>query len=127
MPIVTRFESGSEMAESILDLNLQDVAGIGPKTKEKLNDGGIESVLDLAVALPKEVEAILGGSEETANSIIFSARRLLEESGVLDKEFIPTTEALKKRQMMTRCATGSKALDGLLGGGKFPRRAMRCH
>ena len=117
MPTVTNHESDNEMAESILDINLEDVAGIGPKTKEKLNEGGIESVLDLAVALPKEVEAILGGSEETANSIIFSARRLLEESSVLDKEFIPATEALKKRQTMTRCATGSKALDGLLGGG----------
>ena len=117
MPIVTHYESDNEMAESILDINLEDVTGIGPKTKEKLNDGGIESVLDLAVALPKEVEAILGGSEETANSIIFSARRLLEESGVLDKEFIPATDALKKRQTMTRCATGSTALDGLFGGG----------
>jgi len=105
------------MAESILDLTIEDITGIGPKTKEKLNSGGIESVLDLAVALPKEVEAILGGSEETANSIIISARRLLEESGVLDKEFIPATDALKKRQSMTRCPTGSKALDGLLGGG----------
>ena len=105
------------MAESILDLNIEDITGIGPKTKEKLSNGGIESVLDLAVALPKEVEAILGGSEETANSIIISARRLLEESGMLDKEFIPATDVLKKRQTMTRCSTGSKVLDGLLGGG----------
>jgi predicted flap endonuclease-1-like 5' DNA nuclease len=54
-----------EMAENMFDLNIEDISGIGPQTKEKLNNGGI----DLAVALPKEVEAILGGSEETANSL----------------------------------------------------------
>lgn len=117
MPAVIRREGSCEMAESILDLNLEDVAGIGPKTKEKLNDGGIESVLDLAVALPQEVEAILGGSEENANSLIFSARRLLEETGLLDREFVPAIEALRKRQSMARCTTGSEALDSLLGGG----------
>ena len=105
------------MVDSVLDLSLEDLKGIGPKTKEKLNEGGIESVLDLAVALPKEVETILGGTEGNANSIIFSAQRLLEESGILDKEFIHATEALKKRQTMARCTTGSKALDSLLGGG----------
>jgi len=46
MPIVTNHESDNEMVESMLDINLEDVTGIGPKTKEKLNDGGIESVLD---------------------------------------------------------------------------------
>ena len=74
------------MAESITDLDLKDVDGIGPKTKEKLAEGGTESVLDLAVALPKEVEAIIGGSEENAFSIILSAKRLLEESGLLARE-----------------------------------------
>lgn len=39
------------MSESALDLELTEIEGIGPKTKEKLI-GGIESVLDLAVALP---------------------------------------------------------------------------
>ena len=79
MPIATHYEGDNEMAESILNINLEDVTGIGTRTKEKLNDGGIESILDLTVAMPNEVEVILGGSEETANSIIFSARRLLEE------------------------------------------------
>ena len=103
--------------ESILDLDLKDIGGIGPKTKEKLVEGGIESVLDLATALPDEVEEILGGKEEGASTLIFSARKLLEDSGILEKNFIPASEALIHRQQMVRCTTGSKNLDNLLKGG----------
>ena len=105
------------MSENALDLELTEIEGIGPKTKEKLVEGGIESVLDLAVALPGEVEEILGGKEEGASSFIFSARRLLEQSGLLDKEFVPASEVLQRRQTLLRCKTGSKNLDGLLTGG----------
>jgi hypothetical protein len=73
------------LAESVLDLDLKDVNGIGPKTKEKLIEGGIESVLDLAAALPKELESVLGGSEENAASMVLSAKKLLAESGLIVK------------------------------------------
>ena len=105
------------MSESVLDLDLKQIDGIGPKTKEKLIAGGIESVLELAVALPGELEEILGGKEESASSLIFAAQRLLEQSGLLDKEFIPASEVLQRRQTMVRCTTGSKNLDNLLKGG----------
>jgi len=105
------------MAESVLDLDLKDVDGIGPKTKDKLVEGGIESVLDLAAALPDEVEEILGGKEENASTLIFSAKKLLEETGLLEKDFIPASEALERRKTMKRCTTGSKNLDNLLKGG----------
>ena len=40
------------MAETVLDVGLDNIKGIGPKTKQKLIDGGIDSVLGLAVAIP---------------------------------------------------------------------------
>jgi len=105
------------MVDSVIDLDLKEVDGIGPKTKEKLIEGGIESVLDLAVALPGEVEEILGGKEEGAFSLISAARKLLEQSGLLEKEFVPASDVLQRRQTMLRCKTGSKNLDNLLTGG----------
>ena len=105
------------MAESVVDLSLDNIKGIGPKTKKKLVDSGIESVLDLAVSLPRELEEILGGKEESANAFITSARKLLEESGLLEKEFITASELMQKRKAMGRIATGSNNLDTLLGGG----------
>ncbi len=105
------------MDVDILDLGLDNIKGIGPKTTAKLQSGGIKTVLDLAAALPTDVEAILGGKKENTASLILSAKVFLEESGLLDKEFTPASEVLERRQTMMRCTTGSKALDELLKGG----------
>ncbi|MFQ6076610.1 MAG: DNA repair and recombination protein RadA, partial [Candidatus Bathyarchaeia archaeon] len=57
------------------------------------------------------------GKGESAFSYILSARQYLEESGLLDREFVPASELLQKRRAMMRCTTGSTNLDTLLGGG----------
>jgi DNA repair protein RadA len=105
------------MVESVVDLSLDEIKGIGPKTKAKLIGNGVESALDLAVSLPRELKEMLGGKEEVANSYIASARGLLEESGLLEREFIMASELMQKRKVMGRIITGSKNLDTLLGGG----------
>ncbi len=105
------------MAQSILDTELADLEGIGPATEKKLRDAGVESVLELAVALPDELVEVIGGSKENASALIFTAQRMLKESGLLDKDFIPAIEAYHRRQSMLRCTTGSQNLDDLLKGG----------
>jgi len=80
------------MVETVLDLDLSNIQGIGPRKREKLIDGGIESVLDLAAALPGDVEEVLGGSREGASRMLLSARIFLEKSGLLDKEFMPEVQ-----------------------------------
>jgi DNA repair protein RadA len=105
------------MTEVSLDIDLSNLKGVGPKTRQKLIDGGIQSIMDLAVALPREIEDILGGKEEKAFSFIISAKRSLEQSGLLDKEFIPAGELLQKRRNMMRCTTGSNNLNKILSGG----------
>ena len=104
------------MAETRLDVGLDNLNGVGPKTKEKLIEGGIDSIMGLAVALPSDVEEILGG-KETATTLIFSARQYLESKGLLEKQFILASEFLQKRKEMLRVTTGSKNLDDLLLGG----------
>ena len=105
------------MSETILEVGLDNIKGIGPKTTQKLIDGGIDSVLGLAVALPKEIEEILGGKEESASKLIMSARQQLESQGLLGKEFVLASEVLQKRKNMKRITTGSNKLDELLLGG----------
>ena len=105
------------MTEVSLDIDLNNLKGIGPKIRQKLIDGGIQSIMDLAVALPREVEDVLGGKEEKAFSFIISAKRWLEQSGLLDREFIPAGDLLQKRRNMMRCTTGSNNLNEILGGG----------
>ncbi len=105
------------MSETILEVGLDNIKGIGPKITQKLIDGGIDSVLGLAVALPKEIEGILGGKEESASKLIMSARQQLESQGLLGKEFVLASEVLQKRKNMKRITTGSSKLDDLLLGG----------
>ena len=105
------------MAEELIDMSLEAIPGIGPRTKEKLKEGNIETILDLAASTPGDIEEVLGGKDGNASNLILSARKLLEDSGLLEGSFITAAEALEKRKAMMRCTTGSRSLDGLLQGG----------
>ena len=105
------------MAQTIIDVELSELEGVGPATREKLQEAGVESVLDLAAALPGELVERAGFTTEKANAMIFVAQRKLRESGLIDKELIPASEELERRAKMVRCTTGSKNLDALLEGG----------
>ena len=100
-----------------IDLDLQDVEGIGPTTVKKLNDVGIRTVMDLAVASIDLLAVDINCSKDSAALFILSAQRLLRESNVLEKEFVTADFVLEKRNSMLRCSTGSKSLDELLLGG----------
>src|ERR687898_196915 len=110
-------ESKSNANVAIIDLDIQDIEGIGPTTAKKLKDAGIVSVMDLAVASAEELSESINATKETAASFIISAQKLLRETNVLDKEFVTADAALQKRRSMLRCSTGSYALDDLLLGG----------
>src|ERR671922_657406 len=100
-----------------VDLEIQDIEGIGPTTARKLKEAGIVSVMDLAVASADELAVDINSSKETAATFIMAAQRLLRESNILEKEFVTAESALEKRKALMRCSTGSNALDELLLGG----------
>ena len=100
-----------------IDLDLQDVEGIGPTTVKKLNDADIRTVMDLAVASIDQLAVDINCSKDSAALFILAAQRLLRESNVLEKEFVTADFVLEKRKSMLRCSTGSKSLDELLLGG----------
>jgi DNA repair protein RadA len=107
----------SEISSPIIDLEIQDIEGIGPTTAKKLKEAGIVSVMDLAVASSDELAVDLNSSKDSAASFIMAAQKLLRDSNVLEKEFVTADAALEKRKSMLRCSTGSVALDDLLLGG----------
>src|ERR671919_39994 len=110
-------ESKSNANVAIIDLDIQDVEGIGPTTAKKLKDVGIISVMDLAVKTPEQLAVDINSSKDTAATFILAAQKLLRESNVLEKEFVTADFVLEKRKSMLRCSTGSKSLDELLLGG----------
>jgi DNA repair protein RadA len=104
-------------SQSISNLEIQDIAGIGPTTARKLKDIGIVSAMELAVATAEQLATDMNISKESAAAYIISAQKLLRDSKLIEKEFVTAGEVLEKRRTMRRCTTGSKALDELLSGG----------
>jgi len=112
----TKIESNNNSVQ-LVELEIQDITGIGPTTAKKLKDAGILTVMDLAVASSEELAGDINSSKETAATFIMAAQKLLRDSNLLEKEFVTADAALEKRRAMLRCSTGSKALDDLLLGG----------
>jgi DNA repair protein RadA len=105
------------LPSSTVELDIQDIEGIGPTTAKKLKEAGIVSVMDLAVTSAEELAVDINASKESAAAFVIAAQKLLRDSKVLEKEFITADAALEKRRSMLRCSTGSSALDDLLLGG----------
>src|SRR6187200_2091307 len=110
-------ESETSLPSSTIELDIQDIEGIGPTTAKKLKEAGIVSVMDLAVTSAEELAVDINASKESAATFVIAAQKLLRDSKVLEKEFVTADAALEKRRSMLRCSTGSSALDDLLLGG----------
>ena len=109
--------ASSSSPSTVVDIEIQDIEGVGPTTARKLKEAGIVSVMDLAVTSADELAVDLNSSKDTAATFIIAAQRLLRESNILEKEFVTAESALEKRKSLMRCSTGSRALDELLLGG----------
>jgi DNA repair protein RadA len=99
------------------ELDLEVLNGVGPATKQKLNDAGIYNLLDLAARGVGDVADVLSGDTNKAATLINRARAKLAELGIIAKDFMSAMELYEKRKAIQRITTGSKNLDDLLGGG----------
>ena len=109
--------ANEKMSVHAIDLEIQDIDGVGPTTAKKLKEAGIVSVMDLAVTSAEQLAVDINSSKDSAAAFIMAAQKLLRESNILDKEFVTADFVLEKRKSMLRCSTGSKSLDELLLGG----------
>jgi DNA repair protein RadA len=100
-----------------LDLEIQEIQGIGPTTIRKLKEAGIVTVMDLAVSRADELAVDINVSKETTAALIMATQKLIRDSRIIEKEFVTADLVLEKRKSMLRCSTGSRALDELLLGG----------
>lgn len=99
------------------DLELDNIEGVGPVTKQKLLEAGIHTIMDLLVRGPMGVSDATGLDVDKATSICNRARTKLVELGRLEKDFVTATEIYKKRLSIERISTGTTSLDDLFGGG----------
>ncbi len=99
------------------ELELTSLPGVGPATKQKLNDAGINTILDLATAGPSEIAESLDVDIVKGVDLNNKARKKLVELGRLEPDFVSASDLLVKRKKIDRVTTGTKNLDDLLGGG----------
>jgi DNA repair protein RadA len=97
-------DSGSEEAK------LTDIPGIGPGIATKLEAAGVYDLMGLAVMSPPALSEMAGVGEAVARKAIQAAR------GMLKLGFSDGVEFAKKRENVFYIGTGSKNLNGLLGG-----------
>lgn len=88
-----------------------DLPGVGAATAEKLIEVGYDNLMSIAVASPGQLVDAAGVGEAVARKIINAAR------DKLDMGFETGEDLLKRREQVIKISSGSKALDGLLGGG----------
>jgi DNA repair protein RadA len=105
------------LSQAITDLHLEDLPNIRPLDITKLKRIGIESVLELATSIPKDLAEGIGDNPEKMSILIVEARKALSNIGLLSKEFCTAADIMIRRNQIMRCTTGSKSLDGLLSGG----------
>jgi DNA repair protein RadA len=93
------------------EMSLEDIPGVGAATAEKMSAAGYDNLMSIAVASPGELVEIAAVSELAAKKIIAFARKELR------MDFESGEDVLKRRELVQRITSGSKALDTLLGGG----------
>ncbi|MCL4519216.1 MAG: DNA repair and recombination protein RadA [Thaumarchaeota archaeon] len=103
--------------KTIVELEIDEIEGVGPATKAKLNDIGIVTILDLAVKSPSEVADAMGSDLARASELCNKARAKLVELKYFEDDFVSASEIYKRRKSIDRVSTGSKNLDDLLAGG----------
>jgi len=89
---------------------LTDLPGVGPGSVAKLEAAGVFDLMGLAVLTPPELSELAGLGEAAARKAIQAARKMM------DLGFSDGLEYSKKRKEILGITTGSKNIDGLLGG-----------
>ncbi len=97
---------------------LTDLPGIGPAVAAKLESAGVFDLMSLAVMSPSSLSDVAGVSSTIARKAIEAARKML------DLGFVDGTEFARRREQISNITTGSKQLDGLLGGKGVESRAI---
>ncbi|MCU0642020.1 MAG: DNA repair and recombination protein RadA [archaeon] len=92
------------------EAKLTDIPGIGPGIAAKLEAAGVYDLMGLAVMSPVSLSDMAGVGEAVARKAIQAAR------GMLNLGFSDGMEFAKKRENVFFITTGSKNLNGLLGG-----------
>lgn len=91
--------------------DLESIPGVGSSIASKLKAAGYPTIESIVVTPPREIMEKTELSFNTILKIQEAARSMVSV------DFKTAKEAYERRKSMRKCTTGSKELDGILGGG----------
>ena len=100
-----------KVKEKTEELKLTDLPGVGPAVAAKLEDGGINDLMSVAVLSSAELKDLAGITDVVAKKVIIAARKMLNLG------FQDALQYEKKREGIYKITTGSGNVDTLLNGG----------
>jgi DNA repair protein RadA len=100
-----------------LEADISTLEGVGPATKQKLNNAGIWTIMDLLIHSTGNLVDILGGTRDKSLKLQEKARKRVAEYGILSQDFVSADKLYDKRQKLAYISLGSRNLDELLVGG----------
>src|SRR3989475_5892817 len=101
---------------------IEELAGVGPASAEKLREAGFTDLMGLAVASPQMIADAAELGTNVAQKIIIAAREAVDIGGVENGDVI-----LQRRKAVLKLTTWSKAVGGLLGGGLLTQADTQAH
>jgi DNA repair protein RadA len=110
--------------KEIVERHLEEIAeikGIGKTTLKQLEDAGYIDLQMLAATMPRDLRKDTEIGDKTADKIIEAAR---DKVGM---GFMDLNKVQEKEESIEFLKTGSKALDGLLGGGVPTQSITECY
>src|SRR6266540_721179 len=102
--------------------SIEELAGVGPATAEKLREAGFTDLMGLAVASPQMIADAAELGTNVAQKIIIAAREAVDIGGFETGDVI-----LERCKSVAKLTTCSKALDELLGGGLETQAITECY
>jgi DNA repair protein RadA len=95
----------------MLEEDIETLPGVGSTTASKLKAAGYPTIESIAVTPPREIMEKTSIGFNTILKVQEAARKSFSAN------FKTAQEVYEKRKAMQRCTTGSKKLNGILGGG----------
>lgn len=102
----------SKKKEDVIpELTINDIPGVGAATADRLRDGGLDTLMSLAVSTPSKLLEAAGVTEATARKMINFCRNSM------DMGFVSGDAMMDKRAKVKKISMACDSFDELLGGG----------
>ena len=113
-------DTTDSMSETVLDLGIDQLDGVGAVTQKKLTEFGVSSLHDICVRGGREISEITGVTKAKADQWVFNAQKILEDNDLIRKSDMGVVDLMEYQANAPTLQTKCSAVDELMTGGVKP-------